>query len=939
LLRPELAEKKNPASSCLRKGWGTLGIVRTKGGPPGPPSQLPVTVNFSGGQNASNIPDTGTVTATIAGTAYQVSYGANDSSSSIAGNLAAAISAGSLANASVAGSTVNVTSKPAGSGHDYSLAVGYTWNTSQFNGPSFTISSSGSALTGGYNVGDPANSPFVTQYAYNGLGDLLTVTQKGDPTVTASSQWRVRNFTYDTLRRLLTAQNPESGAISYSYDADGNLLQKTSPAPNALPPSTATQTISYCYDELNRITGRAYSAQSCPLSSPPVSYVYDLGANAKGKLTSFTDQAGSGSYTYDILGRMAGETRVINPGAPLGAVTKNMSYAYNLDGSLKTLTYPSGASVTYTPDSAGRMLSAVDTGSGINYATGATYGPDSGLTGFVSGSTGGFAGIANAFSYNKRLQPINMSATAPNQTVFSIGYDFHVGNGTTGSDNGNVFGITNYKDNTRNQSFTYDGLNRLTSAQNAGTNCNTMTLNGKTEYWGNTYGYDAWGNLLQKTVTKCNAENLSVGVLANNQLTGYGYDVAGNMTSDPTDLVTSTYDPENRIAAATKNGVSTTYTYDDDGNRVEKTSGGTGTLYWYMAPGIVAESDLAGNLQSEYVFFDGERMARKDFPGLAVSYYFSDHLKTTDIVTDALGNIKNESDFYPWGGELQFANSDSNHYTFTGKEDDKETGFYYFGARYYSNGMGRFITPDWSATPVPVPYADLDDPQSLNQYSYVRNIPTVKVDPDGHWPAVLDKVVAKAETYAEKGLEKLVNSAEGALEDVVEGAEITGEAAVEGAEIAGVTATDLIAGGAGLVLASSTRLNDDPKEREFAYRMEHPQRGQTQSNGQTQETEEAAKPQVSTSGAGKKGGGPKADDAAGVTAGGQATDKHGNKLTGSGQVQVNITRSNTREKAGNKALNQGSGKVEHRSPRVGNRHFHPTNNKGKQKPGSTHHEF
>jgi hypothetical protein len=39
------------------------------------------------------------------------------------------------------------------------------------------------------------------------------------------------------------------------------------------------------------------------------------------------------------------------------------------------------------------MLSAKDTGNGINYVTSATYGPDSGLTGFVSGNTGGFAGI------------------------------------------------------------------------------------------------------------------------------------------------------------------------------------------------------------------------------------------------------------------------------------------------------------------------------------------------------------------------------------------------------------------------------------------------------------------------------------------------------------------------------------------------------------------
>jgi hypothetical protein len=46
--------------------------------------------------------------------------------------------------------------------------------------------------------------------------------------------------------------------------------------------------------------------------------------------------------------------------------------------------------------------------------------------------------------------------------------------------------------------------------------------------------------------------------------------------------------------------------------------------------------------------------------------------------------------------------------------------------------LGRFITPDWSEVPVAIPYAHLSDPQTLNQYSYVRNIPTTNVDVDGH---------------------------------------------------------------------------------------------------------------------------------------------------------------------------------------------------------------
>jgi hypothetical protein len=35
-----------------------------------------------------------------------------------------------------------------------------------------------------------------------------------------------------------------------------------------------------------------------------------------------------------------------------------------------------------------------------------------------------------------------------------------------------------------------------------------------------------------------------------------------------------------------------------------------------MTPGVIAESDLAGALKSEYVFFDGERVARRDNPAL-----------------------------------------------------------------------------------------------------------------------------------------------------------------------------------------------------------------------------------------------------------------------------------------------------------------------------------
>jgi RHS repeat-associated protein len=77
----------------------------------------------------------------------------------------------------------------------------------------------------------------------------------------------------------------------------------------------------------------------------------------------------------------------------------------------------------------------------------------------------------------------------------------------------------------------------------------------------------------------------------------------------------------------------------------------------------------------------------------------------------------------------------------TGKERDAESGLDYFGARYYASSMGRWMSPDWSAKASAVPYAKLDNPQSLNLYQYMRNNPLSGVDPDGHSPDWWQKLV------------------------------------------------------------------------------------------------------------------------------------------------------------------------------------------------------
>jgi RHS repeat-associated protein len=290
------------------------------------------------------------------------------------------------------------------------------------------------------------------------------------------------------------------------------------------------------------------------------------------------------------------------------------------------------------------------------------------------------------------------------------------------STNGNVLAITNNKTTTRSQTFTYttDGLNRLAKA-----------VSGTT--WGANFSYDAWGNLYSATgVTGTTYVAMTVnqtGINNKNQFTqgGYGYDAAGNVLNDglASGCGTSGYqwNAEGQMSCA--NG--TTYAYDGDGLRVKKSSG---TLYW---AGGVAESDASGNLTSEYVFFGGKRVARRDVATGNVYYYLSDHLGSSNVVTNATGTIQNESDFYPFGGERQITNNLSNqHFKFTGKERDTESGLDDFGARYYSSGMGRFMSPDWSDRVEPVPYAKIGNPQSLNLYAYAQNNAITLRDADGH---------------------------------------------------------------------------------------------------------------------------------------------------------------------------------------------------------------
>jgi RHS repeat-associated protein len=570
---------------------------------------------------------------------------------------------------------------------------------------------------------------FQTTYTYDVLDDLASVIQGTSHN---------RTFVYDSLKRLTSSQNPETGTtpVLYTYDANGNVVTKTDARGTIINYSPTSNPI----DQLNRVTSKTYSD-----GTPTVVYYYDGNApsacslggftytNAIGRRTAMCDADGSEFWSYDPMGREKVEQRTTN------SITKTTSYLYDFNGDLATLTYPSGRVMTYTTDSAGRPSEAQDIPNNIFYmqgtcsnginSLGVCYAPQSAIASANIGPTGGSTWLKAAMTYNDRLQPNEIQYLNQAGNLMLLQYSFV---DASSHNNGNVMAITNLVDDTRSQQFTYDQLNRLLTADTTSTYSTSPS-----HCWGEAYVYDnstntpgEFGNLTNINVPStayngCTIESsLSLVANAANQITTFSYDASGNTLNDTHNSYTWYAESELKTAA----GV--TYTYDGDGNRLQKSNG---KIYWYGAgTEVLDESDASGNITDEYVYFGGTRVSHRVASTNALYFYGADMLGTSRTIFTSAGVLCYDADFYPFGGERAYTNTCTQNYKFEGKERDTETNNDDFGARYYSSAFGRWTSPDWSAIPEPVPYANLANPQTLNLYGIARDNPETFAELDGH---------------------------------------------------------------------------------------------------------------------------------------------------------------------------------------------------------------
>jgi RHS repeat-associated protein len=149
--------------------------------------------------------------------------------------------------------------------------------------------------------------------------------------------------------------------------------------------------------------------------------------------------------------------------------------------------------------------------------------------------------------------------------------------------------------------------------------------------------------------------------------------------------------------------------------------------YIYDIAGHVVAEDNGTSWDVGYAYAGDRLVAQYDSD--TTHFIHQDHLGSTRLVTDINGNVVDSIDYLPYGEQI--AGDTATTHKFTGKERDgtptTETGLDNFGARYLTSSYGRFMTPDQ-----PLLYQDKLYPQSWNLYSYVRNNPLNRIDPDGH---------------------------------------------------------------------------------------------------------------------------------------------------------------------------------------------------------------
>jgi RHS repeat-associated protein len=241
---------------------------------------------------------------------------------------------------------------------------------------------------------------------------------------------------------------------------------------------------------------------------------------------------------------------------------------------------------------------------------------------------------------------------------------------------------------------------------------------------GSTYGYtyDTVGNRLSATV---NGTTTSRTYDAANQVSGWTYDAAGNLTSDGTSSYT--YDLLNRLRSVTKAGTTTNFGYHGE-ELIQQATGGTTTTFAQDRMGGLSQvlQTVQGGTTTTFAY-GLDRLST--LTGATRTWDMADALGSVHGSLDNLGVLSTSQQYDPWGQPT--GTNQPAPFGFTGEYQDGVSGLVYLRARWYHPGQGTLLGRDpfdgWATAP-----------NSLHPYMYGANNPVTYGDPSGECYGPLD---------------------------------------------------------------------------------------------------------------------------------------------------------------------------------------------------------
>ena len=585
------------------------------------------------------------------------------------------------------------------------------------------------------------------RYTYDPAGNLI---EKIDPNTSKMIHGII--YQYDNLNRLENIKYPQSAQISYEYGtpSENNLAGRIKKV------TDDSGTTEYEYGKLGEQTGVIKTMISKKINTDDIilteEYLFDyLGRIESMKYPSEGpgDEGERVYYVYDRGGQVAG----VYGKHREEDFTYIKDIGYDEYGQRVYMEYGHGVKTTYTYDPYRRWLANIDTRYGDRVFQDMDYTFDK-MGNILKTENKGYKQAVQNYGYDDLYQLVHADGFYKNT-------------------------LDPYKRTTGyTQDFVYDDIGNMTSKKSTRrvkpVNNNKMLLNYEYTYtydndsshravtigdW--KYTYDDNGNVVRIANNSDNNDGETEG-----QLSGGNYGETDGNLSDPdnnngeTDGMLShptgtdgsgtknterddeyLWNEENRMVEAKQNGESTFFVYNAGGERTIKLNNENETLYvskFFQVQNreVITKHIFVGDIRivSKLSYMKQTPASSQDtgYERENQFYYHPDHIGSTSFVTcrDSKNNTVMEYEHYeytPYGETWVEEHTDTFKkidHKFNSKELDKETGMYYYGARYLDPKTSRWMSVD------PI-YDGVERGGSI--YGYCRNSPVMYVDPTGLW--------------------------------------------------------------------------------------------------------------------------------------------------------------------------------------------------------------